>query len=167
MSVSFEAVYQQVKSQIGKTRTIPIGKVSGRDCERFAMAVDDRNPLYFDDAFAREHGYPGAIAPPIYLSAVLGWEPGPAEDSLRPDGTPQNDAMAVPIRGLRVMGGGQELEFHRPIVAGMDLVMEFGISGAELKQGRSGQLIVIQIEKRYLTTDGILVLVCRENAIAR
>lgn len=167
MSISFETVFTQVKTQIGKMRTIPIGKISRRDCERFAMAVDDQNPLYFDDTFAREHGYPGAIAPPTYLSAVLGWESGPPESSLRPDGTPQNDAMAVPIRGLRVMGGGQELEFHNPIVAGMDLVMEFGISNAELKQGRTGPLIVIQIEKKYLTTDGVLVLVCRENAIAR
>lgn len=167
MSVSFEEVYEQIKGQIGKTRTVPIGIISRRDFERFAMAVDDRNPLYFDEAFAREHGYPGAIAPPTYLSAVLGWESGPPESALRTDGTPHNDAMAVPIRGLRVMGGGQELEFHQPIVADMDLVMEFGISGAELKQGKSGPLIVIQIEKRYLTTSGVLVLVCRENAIAR
>jgi acyl dehydratase len=167
MAISFEAVYEQIKSRLGQTRLVAIGKINQRDMERFAVAVGDSNPLFFDHAFAREHGYPGAIAPPLYLSSVLGWEPGPPEDSLRPDGTPHDDAMAVPIRGLRVMGGGQELEFHQPVTAGMDVVMEFSVSQAELKQGRSGPLLVVQLQKRFLTTDGSPIVTCRENFIAR
>jgi acyl dehydratase len=167
MAVSFETVYQQIRALVGQTRTIPIGQLSRRDLERFAVAVDDPNPLFFDDAFAREHGYPGAIAPPLYLSSVLGWEAGPPERSLRSDGTPDNDAMAVPIRGLRVMGGGQELEFHRPVTAGMDVVMEFSVSNAELKHGRTGPLLVVQLKKRFLAADGTPIVTCRENFIAR
>ena len=167
MAISFETVYEQMRALLGQTRIIPIGKISRRDMERFAVAVDDPNAIFFDDAFAREHGYPGAIAPPLYLSSVLGWEAGPPEDSLRPDGTPHKDAMAVPIGGLRVMGGGQELEFHRPVTAGMDVAMEFSVSNAELKQGRTGPLLVVQLKKRFLTADGNPIVTCRENFIAR
>lgn len=167
MAISFEAVYEQVKAQLGKAQIIPIGKINRRDFERFAVAVDDPSALFSDDAFARDHGYSGAIAPALYLSSVMGWESGPPEDALRPDGTPHNDAMAVPIRGLRVMGGGQELEFHQPVTAGMEIVMEFSVSKVDLKQGRTGPLLMIQLQKRFLTADRKPVLTCRENFIAR
>jgi acyl dehydratase len=167
MNVSFPEIYEQVKAQLGKTRRIPIGVINRRDFERFAVAVDDPNPLFFDDACARAHGYSGAIAPPLYLSSVLGWESGPPQDSLRPDGTPSNDAMAVPTGGLRLMGGGQELEFHRPITAATEVVIEFSVSNVELKQGRSGPLLVVQLQKKFLTSDGAPLVTCRENFIAR
>ncbi len=167
MAESFETVYEQVKAQVGQTRLIQIGELDRRNLERFAVAVDDPNPLFFDHAFARDHGYPGAIAPPLYLSSVLGWESGPPQGSLRPDGTPSNDAMAVPIRGLRLMGGGQELEFHQAPTAGMEVVMEFCVSKVELKRGRSGPLLLIQVQKRFLSAGGNLIMTCRENFIAR
>lgn len=167
MAESFEAVYERIKAQVGQTRLIRIGKIERREMERFAVAADDANPLFFDDAFARDHGYAGAIAPPLYLSSVLGWESGPAQDSLCTDGTPSNDAMAVPIGGLRLMGGGQELEFHQAAIAGMDVVMEFSVSNVELKQGRSGSLLLVQLQKRFLSAGGDPILICRENFIAR
>ena len=168
MSVSFPEIYAQVKAQLGKTRRIPIGVINRRDFERFAAAVDDPNRLFFDDAFARAHGYSGAIAPPLYLSSVLGWESGPPQDSLRPDGIPSNDSMAVPMMGgLRLMGGGQELEFHRPVTAAIEVVIEFSVSNVELKQGRSGPLLVVQLQKKFLTSDGVPLFTCRENFIAR
>jgi acyl dehydratase len=166
MSVSFPEIYEQVKAQLGKTRRIPFGVINRRDVERFAFAVDDPNPLFFDDAFARAHGYSSAIAPPLYLSSVLGWESGPPQDSLSPDGNPF-DETALPVGGLRVMGGGQELEFHRPVTAGLEVVIEFSVTNVELKQGRSGPLLVIQLQKKFLTKDGALLVTCRENAIAR
>jgi len=167
MSVSFPEIYEQVKAQLGKTRRIPFGVINRRDVERFAFAVDDPNPLFFDDAFARAHGYSSAIAPPLYLSSVLGWESGPPQNSLAPDGNPRGDETALPLGGLRVMGGGQELEFHRPVTAGMEVVIEFSVSNVELKQGRSGPLLVIQLQKKFLTKDGALLVTCRENAVAR
>ena len=167
MSVSFPEIYQQVKAQLGKTRRIPIGVINRRDFERFAAAVDDPNQLFFDDAFARAHGYSGAIAPPLYLSSVLGWESGPPQDSLRPDGIPSHDAMAVPVGDLRLMGGGQELEFHRPVTAAIEVVIEFSVINVELKQGRSGPLLVVQLQKKFLTSDDAPLVTCRENFIAR
>jgi len=167
MSKSFPEIYEEVKAQVGKVRKIPIGVVARRDFERFAVAVGDSNPLFFDDAFARAHGYSAAIAPSLYLSAVLGWESGPPEDGLRVDGIPSRDSMAVPTAGLRVMGGGQDLEFHRAITAGMDVVIEFSVSGVELKEGRTGSLLIVELQKRFVTTDGTPLITCREKFIAR
>ncbi len=167
MSVSFPAAYEQVKAQVGKVRRVSIGTIAERDFQRFAVAASDTNPLFFDEGAARAAGLPGVIAPPLYLSSVLGWEAGPPGESLRPDGTPSADPMTLAIEGFRVMGGGQDLEFHAPVTAGSEVTMEFSVTGVELKQGRSGQLLVVGIEKRYLGDGDQLLITCRENFIAR
>lgn len=166
-NVSFEDAYAQVRAQLGKTRRVPIGTISRRDFQRFAVAADDQNPLFFDDRFAQQHGYPAAIAPPLYPSSVMDWEAGPPEASLRSDGTPAAEPTSLAVEGLRLMGGGQELEFHRPFIDGTEVMMEFGVTQVELKQGRSGPLLVIEVHKNYLDGAGSLLLVCRENFIAR
>ena len=167
MSVSLSVIYEQVKRELNRPRRIPVGTLRRREFQRFAAASDDPNPLFFDDAFARDCGYPAAITPPLYLSSVMGWEAGPPQDELRPDGTPATDATALAIEGLRLMGAGQELEFHRPAVDGTEVVMEFSVSNVEFKRGRSGELLVIEVQKKYLDGAGLPLVTCRENFIAR
>lgn len=38
---------------------------------KFARAVGDLNPVYFDDAHARSLGHPGIIAPPTFVSLFM------------------------------------------------------------------------------------------------
>lgn len=167
MNVSLSIICERIKRELGKSRRLPVGTIRRREFERFAIAADDHNRLFFDDAFARSHGYESAFAPPLYLSSVMGWEAGPPQESLRADGTPSNDATALAIEGLRLMGGGQELEFHRPVADETDVVMEFSITNVEFKQGRSGELLVIEVQKKYLDGEGRPLVTCRENFIAR
>ncbi len=167
MSVSFPAVYEQVRRQLGKTRQVSIGKIARRDFQRFAIACENLNPLFFDDGFAQTCGYPGEIAPPLYLSSMMGLEAGPPQEELRADGTPAADATSLAMERLRLMGGGQQLEFHRPVTEGTEAVMEFSVSNVELKQGRSGPIILIEVEKKYRDGAGQLLVLCRENFIAR
>jgi acyl dehydratase len=167
MSVSLSLIYEQIKRELNKPRRIPVGTLQRREFQRFAVASDDHNPLFFDDTVARACGYPAVVAPPLYLSSVMGWEAGPPQEALRLDGTPAADATALAIEGLRLMGAGQELEFHRPATDGTAVVMEFSVSSVELKQGRSGALLVIEVQKKYLDGAGLPLVTCRENFIAR
>lgn len=167
MAVSIPAVYEEVKRQIGKTVRFRVGTIERRDFQRFAIASGDCNPLFFDDDFARAAGHPSAIAPPLYLSSVLGWEPGPPQESLRPDGTTGQETPSMPLGGLRLMGGGQEIEFHRPVTDGMEVTMEVGAEAVELKHGRSGDLVVITLARKYFDHNEQLLAVSRETFIAR
>lgn len=163
----FSDVYERAKAEIGKEHQIAIGQVVSKDFHRFAYAVDDLNPRYVDDEGARAQGLPGAVAPPLYLSGVMGWGPGPAQDELRPDGTGKAETVGLPLEGLRLMGAGQEIELHHHVVDGMDITAHVSLESVQLKKGRSGPLMLVRVLRRYVDQDGREVLTCHENFIAR
>lgn len=160
-------VHKDLQSYIGDTARHPLGKIRARDFQRFAIASGNLDPVFFDHEAARRHGYSGVIAPPMYLSSVMGWEAGPPEESLLPDGNTSADVASLPLQGLRLMGAGQDLEFFEPATDGMEVVMERSVDSVELKEGRSGSMVLITIVKRYLQVDGQILLVSRESFIGR
>src|SRR5262249_44520808 len=97
------------------------GRVSSRDFRRFAIAVDDLDPIYFDYDAARAAGYPSSVATPVFLSATMDFGHGPALAHLRPDGTGADRTSWLPLEGFRLMGGGQDLAFHSPVLDGADV----------------------------------------------
>lgn len=165
--VPIEAIYEQARPHVGRTTRTELGAISVRDFQRFAVACDDLNPLYLDDAAARTVGYPSAVAPPIFLSGVLGWEAGPPEDDLRPDGAAREQLASVPLESVRLMGAGQDLEFLRPIVDGTRVTMEVTVEDVQLKHGRSGPLLLIRLLRRYVDDRQEPLVVCRETFIGR
>lgn len=167
MSTTFETAYASAQHVLGKVNVLDLGRVSRKDFQRFAFAIDDLNPRYLDENEARAHGFPDVVAPPIYLSGVMGWEPGPAEWELRPDGTGRTETAGLPLEGLRLMGAGQELEFHHPVTDGLHVKAHVSLDRAELKQGRSGQLLLLRILRRFVDGDGRELITCRESFIAR
>ena len=160
-------MHEGLQRYVGGKERVPLGVVRAKDFQRFAVASGDPNPIFFDDEVARRHGKPGVLAPPLYLSSVMGWGVGPPEESLRPDGSAGDDAASLPLEGLRLMGAGQDLEFFEPVTDGAEVVMERIVEAVDLKEGKSGALILVRLTKRYLGADDRLLLVCRETFIGR
>lgn len=159
--------FQEAQAYIGYTDRQRLGTVTTEHMQRFAIAVGDPNPLYFDDAFARQAGFPGIIAPPNYLSSIFVWGAGPREAELRDDGTTQADVAFIPLPGARLMGGGQELDFVQPVRPGDEVTLERVLVNVERREGRSGVLTLLKTEKRYRNQRNELLLICRETIIAR
>ncbi|MFE0150343.1 MaoC family dehydratase N-terminal domain-containing protein [Nonomuraea sp. NPDC059007] len=76
----------------------------------FAQAVGDANPLYTDDAYAREHGYDGVIAPPTLIFETNQFT-GLSRD---PDGY-CGHTWDLDFPGTRLVRGGNTYEFHQPV----------------------------------------------------
>ncbi|TQN43066.1 MaoC dehydratase-like protein [Blastococcus colisei] len=163
----FEQTYERAKAVVGQVHQLPLGRMSKKEFQRFAYACGDVSPRYVDDDAARAEGFPEAVAPPLFLSGVMGWEPGPAEEDLRPDGTGKSETVGLPLEGLRLMGAGQDIELHHDVVDGMDIVAHISLDGVDLKQGRSGTLLLVRVLRRYVDGEGREVLTCRESFIAR
>ena len=68
--------YTRLVEAQGATTTVELGEVRAADFRRFAYAIGDINPRYFE-------GDPVSEAPPVFLSAVMGWDAGPLESELR------------------------------------------------------------------------------------
>ncbi len=163
----FESAYERAKEIVGQVHRMDLGRMSRKEFQRFAYATGDLNPRYLDDEAARAVGLPEAVAPPLFLSGVMGWETGPAEEDLRPDGTGRSETAGLSLEGLRLMGAGQDLEFLHHVVDGTHVVADISLDDVQLKQGRTGPLLLVRILRRYFDGDGREVLTCRESFIAR
>jgi acyl dehydratase len=161
------ARYASLRSLEGREQELVIGPVRELEFRRFALASGEADPRYLDADAARALGYPGIIAPPGYLSAVMGWQAGPPAEQLRPDGTSGAEIADLPLEGLRVMGGGQELELGLPVVDGTHVTMRTAVESVKFKQGRSGELIIVTVTRTFVDADGALLVRCRESFIAR
>lgn len=161
MNSDVQNAFDRLHKSIGEVTTIRIGRVSGRDFQKFAFAVGHLDARYVDASID------SAEAPPIYLSAVMGWQPGPAEHALRADGSEPQATGGLELDGLRLMGAGQELEFHKAVRDGMELWSQTSIDSLELKHGRTGDMILIRLRRRYIDQADEAVVSCLETVIAR
>lgn len=159
--------YTKLRALIGTEGPTTRARVRGRDFARFARAADDANPIYVDDEAARAAGYPAAVAPPVFLSSVQEWGVGLPQREMRPDGTGSERTGWLPLDGLRLMGGGQDLELHKPAFDGDELVITCRLDDVTLKNGRSGPLLLLALTTTYRDAAGEAVVTCRETPIVR
>lgn len=155
----------EAEAMIGKQVGLQTGIVYPKEAQRFAAAVGDLNPLYFDDETARAQGYRGVIAPPMFLSQIL--QGVTRLDAVREDGVPLEGGSDIPLRAERLMAGGEEYEFFAPIYPGDSITAQTHIQDIEEKSGRSGRFVLITRETQYTNQDGTVVAKGRFSLIAR
>lgn len=66
----------EVTNVIGQTSAVRIFEVEKGALRKFADAVGDRNPLYWDDEYARNSRFGTLIAPPGFFGWPAKWKPG-------------------------------------------------------------------------------------------
>ncbi|MGA8327810.1 MAG: MaoC family dehydratase N-terminal domain-containing protein [Mycobacterium sp.] len=153
-------------SQVGTVAATATGEVNWRDWQRWAAAVGDHNPLWFDPDYARAQGYRDIICPPLYLQyAVLGVA---ALDGLRPDGSSGalSGSLAFP-RAPRRMAGGESTSFFGPAYHRDDIEMVRTIESIVEKHGRSGQFILVTWKTVYRNQHDELIAEATTSMIAR
>jgi len=160
-------ITDQARALVGRETETFLGEVTLRDCQRYAIAVGDLNPLYFDEEFARRSSYGGLIAPPNMLTAIRAWGAGTAESGLASDGVVDLPEEKLPIALTRRMAGGQALTYHTPVRPGDHITRRGGIVSLEERTGRSGVFVVMLREDRYYNAAGELLVACRETVLVR
>lgn len=155
----------EARALIGRERTVTLGEISLRDSQRYAASVQDDSPRYLDEALAHDTAYGGLIIPPNYLTAIISWGGGPDEEQLGPDGLARTDEDRLPLRVSRVMGGGQELEFHAPMRPGDSYTRTDRVIDISEREGRSGPLVVVVREQTYHNQHGEVVVVCHTTTL--
>jgi len=118
------------------------------------------------------------VAPPLY--PVHAFRPpigGPDPlDVLRTDpdadGSAGNDGMYFGLTPIdspfkRLLNGGNEIEFFRCLAVGEKCVANARYADVQLKQGKSGSLLLVVIETTFSTEQGERLLVNRQTLIWR
>ncbi len=146
------------KQYIGQETGTHTGEpVLARDIRRYALAIDDLNPIYFDEDAAIKGKHGGLTAPLNYISWAVG-VPG-SEKSVTELG---EDGLAtfvgIPeIPNAMALGwvrGGEEIEFFRPVHVNDRVTVKGKITNMTEKDGKSGKLVFVTSEFTYTNQDG-------------
>ncbi|MHB1126654.1 MAG: FAS1-like dehydratase domain-containing protein [Bacillota bacterium] len=145
------------KDLIGR-QTVHTYEVTARDIRRFAQAIGDDNPLYYDEEYAKKTKYGGIIAPPLFCHTCA-FDDLPAE-KLRSDGLP--DELNLPLPTTKAVGGGSVFEVGEPVRPGDTITVTKVIEDIYLKQGKSGALYFTVLTTTYTNQKGQFI--AREKA---
>jgi acyl dehydratase len=135
---------------IGSTSEPVVIEVEKGAIRAFARAIGDDNPLFEDEAFARQQGYASLVAPPTF---------------------PTTFRVSIPnvrFELSRVLHGGQEYSYVRPIVAGDVLRCVNRVVDVYEREGKQGGTMTFLVtEVRGEDLDGQLVFTSRGTTILR
>ena len=153
-------------ARVGTVAASATGEVNRRDWQRWAAAVGDHNPLWFDPEFARTNGFRDIVCPPLFLQyAVLGVS---ALGDLRPDGTTgtATGSLAFP-RAPRRMAGGESTTFHLPAYHRDEIELVRRLESIVEKEGRSGRFVLVTMRSEFRNQHGDLLAEFAMSMIAR
>jgi acyl dehydratase len=153
-------------ARVGTVAARATGEVHRLQWQRWAAAVGDHNPLWFDADYARSNGYDDVICPPLYLQyAVLGVA---SLTGLRPDGSSGavSGGLAFPLAPRR-MAGGESTTFHLPAYHRDEVEMVRTIASIVEKHGRSGRFVLVTWHTTYRNQRDQLLAEATTSMIAR
>ncbi|MBM36974.1 MAG: MaoC family dehydratase N-terminal domain-containing protein [Actinomycetota bacterium] len=152
-------------ARVGEVLSEPVTvRIDRREAQRYAYAVGDVNPIYFDVDLAHAAGYRSLTVPPLFITHAL-VRPEPAQ-KLRPDGL-YEDSTTVTLKVSRMMFGGEEWDFLEPVCVGDEITGTTRLADLDQKDGKKGPFVRLVRETTFTNQDGQIVARSRQIGIAR
>ena len=149
-----ELISDEAKSWIGRSAEPFLVEISRRDIVKYSIATEQQQEKYLK----------GDEAPPMFMFGAL--RPLVPLDELGPDGIPPDSFLPeLPLK--RVMAGGTEMQFHRPVKPGDKLIATRSLHDLYEKQGKTGPLIFAVYNLSVENEDGELVMEEKQTRILR
>ncbi len=149
-----ELISDEAKSWIGRSAEPFHVEISRRDIVKYSIATEQQQEKYLK----------GDEAPPMFMFGAL--RPLVPMDDLGPDGIPPDSFLPeLPLK--RVMAGGTEMRFHRPVKPGDNLIATRSLHDLYEKQGKTGPLIFAVYNLSVENEDGELVMEEKQTRILR
>lgn len=140
------------KNAIGRSSPPTLNEVEKGAIRRFAEALGDYNPIYYDEEYARASGYPTVVAPPTFPASFH------SAADLR-------ELLGVGIKSL--LHAEQSFEYERPILAGDRIYVATRVADVLEKPGPAGRMDVAVIEDEGRDEEGNLVFRARRTLVVR
>ena len=159
-----EEITKFIGTDLGECGTCEVDKSGIR---RFANAVEDFNPLYWDEEYAKNSKYGSVIAPPGFF----GWPTKPwGAHIVRPSSgevAGKLDAALAKAGYPRGVAGRSEFDFLRPVKVGDILSASEKIIDIAGKEGRTGKMVLVTREITWTDQNGDVVAKVRQTGIRR
>jgi acyl dehydratase len=140
------------KNAIGRSSPPTLNEVEKGAIRRFAEALGDYNPIYYDEEYARALGYPTIVAPATFPASFH------SAADLR-------ELLGVGIKSL--LHAEQSFDYERPIIAGDRIYVSTRVADVLERQGPAGKMDVAIIEDEGRDEEGNLVFKARRTLVVR
>jgi hydroxyacyl-ACP dehydratase HTD2-like protein with hotdog domain len=177
MDAGSSVITDEVRALVGVSGPVvrmeaPVGH---HDLRRFVQAAMEVDPVHWDETAARERGYDGVVAPPLFpLHAFRqrSGTPDPLDAALTDaewDGIElvEGDLPPLDLPLERLLNGGVEADVHQLARVGDVLEAQSRYASVTERKGRSGPMVFVVVETTYRNQEGDLLLVTRTTMIAR
>lgn len=135
-----EIITQKMRDAIG-VKSQPVSyPVERWHVKRFAEAIGDDNPLYYDSGFAKQHGYKDSVVSPTFLRCMV------------PEPLPIDPKAETGFD--RVLDGGSDWEYFEPVYPGDTITVTSEFKDMNVKQGRMGEMFIGQVITKYSNAEG-------------
>jgi len=141
---------------------------------RFAQAIMDPDPIYWDGDAAS--GYGGPVAPPLYPGFAFRRPPGTPDPLDRAKANHDYDGLGggggaglppVPGMPVRLLNGGVEAEFFALARHGDQITAQSCYADIYEREGRTGTMVFIVTETTYTNQTGQVLAKVRNTSIRR
>jgi acyl dehydratase len=151
--------------------------VERSEVRRFAQAVMDDDPIFWNDAYVKQTRYGGVVAPPLFPLFAHRHPPGSPDPLATAATDPDFDGFVgllttglppVPLPTLpRLLNGGNEVEFYQLPKLGDRITARAKYLDIYEKTGRSGTMVFIVVETRYTNQQDEVLMISRLTLIRR
>ena len=148
----------EIKAMLGQ-ETVLIGKepIDKSSIRRYAQAILDLNPIYFDEDYAKNSKHGAIIAPPTYIFDV-------SHDIFADTGKDGRDLTRITIDGLQAIRGGNEYQFKKPAKVGDVINAKRKIIDIYEKEGKTaGSILFIVYDITYTNQKDEVLGISRET----
>jgi len=135
-----EVTLEDLRKQIGIEGPPVTVEIEKGMIRRFVHAVDDPNPLWRDEEYAKKTKYGGIIAPPYLISAAMFLTP--PTDPKAPTGYmgPPVPGMQFPKNVKGILDGGGEWEMFKPLKVGDVITSRTKLANIYERAGKMGKM---------------------------
>lgn len=140
------------KNAVGRASPPTLNEVEKGAIRRFAEALGDYNPIFYDEEYARASGFPTIVAPPTFPASFH------SAADLR-------ELLGVGIKSL--LHAEQTFEYERPIFAGDRIFVSTRVVDVQERTGPGGKMDVAVIEDEGRDEEGLVVFRARRTLVIR
>lgn len=150
---------EEYQDYLGTTETDNLGEITRKEVRRYARAVEDHNPLFWDVEYARDQGYDDLVIPPNMPPSILEVGAGTPANELKEDGLPPSLGVDPEFPdAVLTMKGERELTFHQYATAGDRIARESTFQDIYQKQGSSaGTLTFTVATEEYFVEEALII----------
>ena len=145
-------ITEDLRSKIGIESEPEVYEIEKGMIRRFVLAVDDPNPLWQDEEYARKSRHGGIIAPPTFVLTI-------GFDKLQ-----QQVQESIPHGGI--LHGSTALECYQPVRTGDSINVTTKITNIrEWRDRRKGKTVFVTLDVTYKNQRQELVAKCQQMII--